>query len=83
MSNDTPRAPIHDVLRNEFRRVFGSVRGDNADAGLYAEGWPSPVKYAPHKALPVLGGFDDGFGADERGDAKVCAALEHAGAVDA
>lgn len=81
MSTDTPRAPIHDVLRNEFRRVFGTVRGDNADEGLHADGWPAPVAYDPSKALPVLGGFDDGFGADERGDAKVCAALELAGAV--
>lgn len=81
MSNDTLRALIHDTLRNEFRRVFGSVRGDNAEDGLFADGWLESFRYDPTKALPVLAGFDDGYGADDRGDAKVCRALEQAGAL--
>ena len=64
---------------SEFARVFGSVNVDGD--GVFADGWPEPVRYDEDKALPVLAGFDDGHGATERGDAEVCAALEAAGAV--
>jgi hypothetical protein len=73
-----------ETLEREMTRVFGAtevLESDGETALVLVEGWPDPVRYRIGAALLTLSGQPDGKGVAPDGDARVCRALEAAGAV--